>query len=170
MPNIFKSLLKKQNDPQKEAAAQGIDYLRIASILKTDKHTLEQFETAYAQLALSQITWTVNDRKTPDEVKEHFRNHPDEEMCVADYTFILPASRVLNDVAYNKATVRVLASGSMRQCGNTEYPYGKRLVMMDCAAGHKECAYPFECDALCEALEKDDNIKTLFNYIHYINT
>lgn len=56
MPNIFKSLLKKQNDPQKEAAAQGIDYLRIASILKTDKHTLEQFETAYAQLALSQIS------------------------------------------------------------------------------------------------------------------
>lgn len=131
---------------------------------------LFQCANEYLNAESNGITWTVNDRKTPDEVKEHFRNHPDEEMCVADYTFILPASHVLDDVAYNKATVRVLASGSMRQCGNTEYPYGKRLVMMDCAAGHKECAYPFECDALCEALEKDDNIKALFNYIHYINT
>lgn len=116
------------------------------------------------------MKWTVNARMTPEELKEHFRQHPNEEVCVADYTFNLPVGRELDGVRYYEATIRVLVTGSMRQCGNTEYPYGKRLVMMDCAAGHKECAYPFECDALCAALDKSENVKALFDYAHYINT
>lgn len=113
------------------------------------------------------LRWTQPKVMSPTQVKEQYKETPNEEFCAATYNMQLPP-QMTDDGKKHNVTLSVYASGEMRKWGENEYPFAKLRVVLKDGNTEKHSEWPFECDAECRALLDDNKVISLLNYMRYI--
>lgn len=113
------------------------------------------------------LSWVVRKEMTPDQIKEQYKETPDEEFCVASYDMSLPR-QMSEDGKIHHATLSVFASGKMHRWEEKAYPIAKLRVTLKEGDTEKQGEWPFECDAACKALTDNVKVIALLNYMRYI--
>lgn len=102
-----------------------------------------------------------------NEIRENLQQNPNKSFDAAKFNIGFPAPRAIGDVEVKQVCLTVTIKGTIREIYGNSFPIATISVKLDAQAFHKECQYPFECDRYLEALKKDENIITMFNYIMY---
>lgn len=103
-----------------------------------------------------------------DEITEKLAKEPHQNFAAAKFEIVFPEQRSVQGTKTNRVTITVSMSGMIKHLYKTDVPLCKINVATDTPEGiHMECPYPFECDRFLEAIQKKDDILTLFNYAMY---